>query len=417
MNGGVIFPFLFIFLTLLAFKMILTKPFFIILSLFSLLITYGCYNGSADSNRFEKTVINKVAKAAVHFQSAKKNPRSIDKNGNIEMVSSRDWTSGFYPGCLWYAYELSNDTALKNSAIAHTVILESEKNNCTTHDMGFKLYCSYGNGYRLTHDEKFKDVLLEGAKTLTSRFNPVTGCIRSWDHHKSEWDFPVIIDNMMNLELLFWAFNQTHDSVYYKIAVSHANQTLKNHFRSDYSSYHVVDYDTTTGAVITRTTHQGYSDESAWARGQAWGLYGFTMAYRFTKDPKYLQQAEHIADFILNNKNLPADLVPYWDFNAPGIPDEPRDVSAAAIICSALFELNQYSPDKSTYYYKTAKQLLNNLYTSYLTSDDPPECYFILKHSTGNIPSHSEIDVPIIYADYYFLEAIVRDRNIASLID
>jgi len=385
--------------------------------LFSLLFTIGCYNGSADSDRFEKTVIEKVAKAAVHFQSAKKSPRSIDENGNIEMVSSRDWTSGFYPGCLWYAYELSNDTALKNTAIAHTIILESEKNNHTTHDMGFKLYCSYGNGYRLTHNEKFRDVLLEGAKTLTSRFNPVTGCIRSWDHHKTQWEYPVIIDNMMNLELLFWAFNQTDDSVYYKIAISHANQTLKNHFRSDYSSCHVVDYDTITGAVIKRTTHQGYSDKSAWARGQAWGLYGFTMAYRFTKDKRYLEQAEHIADFILNNKNLADDLVPYWDFNDPKIPNVPRDVSAATIICSALFELNQYSPDKAAYYNKTAKQLLDNLYTSYFTSDDPPECYFLLKHSTGNMPSYSEIDVPIIYADYYFLEAIVRDRNINSLID
>ena len=394
------------------------KPFLITIALFLSLVTLnGCYNNYEDKDDMTEIVVDKVIQSSEHFKNAQMNPRCLEKDGKVRMVASRDWTSGFYPGCLWYAYELSDDNELKKAAIAHTVLLENEKNNHTTHDMGFKLYCSYGNGYRLTKNEEFRQVLLEGAKTLSSRFNKTTGCIRSWDHHKSQWEFPVIIDNMMNLELLFWAFTQTHDSTYYKIAVSHADHTLKNHFRPDYSSYHVVDYDTLTGKVIKRTTHQGYSDSSAWARGQAWGLYGFTMAYRFTKDVRYLQQAEHIAKFILNNKNLPEDKIPYWDFDAPKIPNEPRDASAAAIISSALFELSEYAPEKAAYYHKSASQILSSLYKHYLTSDTPPEGYFLLKHSTGNLPAGSEIDVPIIYADYYFLEAIVRDKVIRSLIN
>ncbi len=394
------------------------KPFLITIALFLSFVTLnGCYNNYEDKDDMTEIVVDKVIQSSEHFKNAQMNPRCLEKDGKVRMVASRDWTSGFYPGCLWYAYELSDNNELKKAAIAHTVLLENEKNNHTTHDMGFKLYCSYGNGYRLTKNEEFRQVLLEGAKTLSSRFNKTTGCIRSWDHHKNQWEFPVIIDNMMNLELLFWAFTQTHDSTYYKIAVSHADQTLRNHFRPDYSSYHVVDYDTLTGKVIKRTTHQGYSDSSAWARGQAWGLYGFTMAYRFTKDVRYLQQAEHIAKFILNNKNLPEDKVPYWDFDAPKIPNEPRDASAAAIISSALFELSEYAPEKSAYYDKTASQILSSLYKHYLTSDTPPEGYFLLKHSTGNLPAGSEIDVPIIYADYYFLEAIVRDKVIRSLIN
>jgi unsaturated chondroitin disaccharide hydrolase len=335
-------------------------------------------------------------------------PRTLD-NGHLKLVASRDWTSGFFPGILWYLWEYTGNKQWETQARAFTTNIEKEKTNAGTHDMGFKIYCSVGNGFRLTKDEHYKDVIIQSAKTLCTRFNPVIGCIRSWDSNRDKWGFPVIIDNMLNLELLFAATQLTGDSSFYKIAVSHANTTMKNHFRSDYSSYHVVDYDTATGKVVKKNTHQGYADESAWARGQAWGLYGYTMCYRFTKDKAYLQQAEHIAAFILQHPNLPTDMVPYWDFNAPGIPNEPRDASAAAVIASGLYELSKYSKEGKKYK-ATANKILQNL-TSLYRSPVGENKGFILLHSTGHKPANSEIDVPINYADYYYIEALLRSRS------
>lgn len=338
-------------------------------------------------------------------------PRTIEK-GQLKLVSSKDWTSGFFPGELWYLYEFTNKKIWQKEAQTFTANIEKEKFNGTTHDMGFKIYCSFGNGYRLTKDPQYKDVIIQSAKTLSTRFNAKAGVLRSWDHNKDKWDYPVIIDNMLNLELLFETTKLTGDSSFYKIAASHANTTMKNHFRRDYSSYHVVDYDTATGKVIKKTTHQGYSDESAWARGQAWGLYGYTMCYRETKDKAYLQQAEHIATFILNNPNLPKDLVPYWDFNAPNIPNEPRDVSAAAVIASGLYELSTYSKNNKIYK-QAADKIIENLTNNYRSKIG--ENYgFILLHSTGTKPSNSEVDVPISYADYYYLEALLRMKKLNS---
>ena len=248
-------------------------------------------------------------------------PRTLDKDSNLVLVPARDWTSGFFAGELWYLYEFTGKNEWKEKAQEFTAVMEPEKMNGTTHDMGFKIYSTFGNGYRLTNDPHYREVIIQSAKTLATRFKPIIGCIRSWDHSRDKWGCPVIIDNMMNLELLFEATKLTGDSSFYKIAVSHANTTMKNHFRADFSSYHVIDYDTITGNVLKKNTHQGYSHESAWARGQAWALYGFTMCYRETHDPKYLLQAENIAGFILNHKNLPTDLVPYWDFDAPNIPN------------------------------------------------------------------------------------------------
>ena len=353
----------------------------------------------------KEKAITRLTRSVEVFKGISKNPRSLDETGNTLLVSPSDWTSGFYPGCLWYAYEMTADTLFLDAARQHTGILEKEKYNGTTHDMGFKMFCSYGNGYRLTRDAQYRQILLRSARTLTTRFNPVAGCIRSWDHNKDKWQFPVIIDNMMNLELLFWAFQETGDSLYYKVAISHADHTLKNHYRKDYSSWHVVDYDTLTGNVLCKCTHQGYSDSSSWARGQAWGLYGFTMSYRYTKNPRYLQQAKHIAGYIL--QHLPADMIPYWDYDAPHIPDEPRDASAAAITSSALYELSRYAGDSSGFYRAKAEEILSSLCSNYMMPDTAKSC-FLLDHSTGSYPHHSEVDVPIIYADYYFLESLIR---------
>ncbi|HVW59105.1 MAG TPA: alpha-L-fucosidase [Puia sp.] len=332
-------------------------------------------------------------------------PRTLE-NGHLKLVASRDWTSGFFPGQLWLLYQYTGKEEWKKEAQAFTARMEREKFNGTTHDMGFKIYCSYGTGYRLTKDEAYRQVIIQSAKTLATRFNPRIGCIRSWDHHRNLWGFPVIIDNMMNLELLFETTKLTGDSSFYKIAVTHANTTMKNHYRPDYSSYHVVDYDTVTGKVVKKQTWQGYSDSSAWARGQAWGLYAYTMCYRETKDPRYLQHAERIASFLL--PRLPADKIPFWDFNAPNIPDEPRDASAAAVMASALYELSGYSYMGNTYR-QTADLILENLTNSYRSAAGSNRG-FILLHSTGSKPSNSEVDVPIDYADYYYLEALLRSK-------
>jgi hypothetical protein len=332
-------------------------------------------------------------------------PRTLE-NGNLKLVPAKDWTSGFFAGELWMLYAFTHKPEWKAKAAEFTAREEKEKFNGGTHDMGFKIYCSYGSGYQLTKDAAYKDVIIQSAKTLSTRFNPKVGCIRSWDHHKEQWGYPVIIDNMMNLELLFAATRLTGDSSYYKIAVSHANTTMKNHFRPDYSSYHVVDYDTVTGKVVKRNTHQGYADESAWARGQGWALYGYTMCYRETKNVAYLHQAENVAKFILHHPNLPADKIPYWDFNAPGIPNEPRDASAAGVIASGLFELAKYSQNKKEYL-TVANTMLENLTKNY-RSPVGENKGFILLHSTGSKPQNSEVDVPINYGDYYYLEALLR---------
>jgi len=362
----------------------------------------------SDAERQTKLLLQEIIKAK-SANAELVSPRTLDK-GELKLVASRDWTSGFFPGELWFLYEYSGNKEWKQQAENFTANIEREKTNGGTHDMGFKVYCSFGTGFRLTNNQHYKEVIIQSAKTLSTRFRPITGTIRSWDHSGDKWAYPVIIDNMMNLELLFAATQLTGDSSFYKIAVSHATTTMKNHFRPDYSSYHVVGYDTLTGNVVKKSTHQGYADESAWSRGQVWGLYGYTMCYRFTKDKKYLEQAEKIATFILNHPNMPKDLVPYWDFNAPNIPNEERDASAAAALASGLYELSTYSKNGKLYKDKANKILesLTNNYRSPIGENNG----FILLHSTGSRPSNSEVDVPLNYADYYYLEALLRSKKL-----
>ena len=339
-------------------------------------------------------------------------PRTIDSDGKLRTENSRWWTSGFYPGCLWYLYEYSKDQKIKDDAMMMTARVEQEKYTTNNHDVGFMLYCSFGNGLRITGEESYNEVLLTGAKSLSTRFRPNIGCIQSWGSNK-KWQCPVIIDNMMNLELLMWAFKKSGDSSYYRIAVSHADTTMKYHYRPDYSTYHVVSYDTITGKVQVRQTAQGFSDESAWSRGQSWGLYGYTMMYRETKLDRYLQQAEHIADFLINHPNLPEDNIPYWDYNAPGIPDAARDASAGAIMASALIELSGYvSPETGKKYLQVAETQIRTLSSPEYRANPGDNGNFILMHSVGSIPANSEVDVPLTYADYYFIEAMMRFREL-----
>lgn len=336
-------------------------------------------------------------------------PRTVEK-GQFKMVVSKDWTSGFFPAELWYFYQYTKDEKWLDLAKKYTEDIKKEQYNKGTHDLGFMVYCPFGNGYRLTQDTAYRSVIIQAAKSLSTRFNAKAGVIKSWDHNTDKWKYPVIIDNMMNLELLFEATKLTGDSSFYKIAVSHANTTMKNHFRPDYSSWHVIDYDTLSGNVLQKVTAQGYANESAWARGQAWALYGYTLCYRETQNDSYLAQANGIANFILSSKITPEDGIPYWDYNDPKIPNAPRDASAAAITASALYELAGYSKANGKKYKVAADKILKSLSTKYVSK--PGANYgFILEHSTGHLPAKSEIDVPINYADYYYLEALLRSKK------
>lgn len=336
------------------------------------------------------------------------------QTGKAETSGSGWWCSGFYPGTLLYLYEQTRDTVLLNEADRMLGLLQKEQYNKSTHDLGFMMFCSFGNANRIKPKPEYKEILLNSAKSLSTRFNERVGCIKSWDSKEAS-DFLVIIDNMMNLELLFESTIASGDSSFWKIAVTHANTTMKNHFRPDYSSYHVLNYDVTTGGVKEKKTAQGYADASAWARGQAWGLYGYTVCYRYTKDVRYLQQAQHIAEFILKNPNLPANKIPYWDFNAPDIPNALRDASAASVMAAAFIELSQYTNSKEARkYMKTAETMISNLSTPEYKAAAGTNGGFILQHGVGHKPAGTEIDVPLTYGDYYFIEACKRYKDLSK---
>ena len=345
-------------------------------------------------------------------------PKTFE-NEEQKFSNSSWWCSGFYPGTLLYLYEGTGDKDLLEAAKAKLTLLEKEKNNKSTHDLGFMLFCSFGNALRLTGDTQYKDVLVTGAESLSSRYNDTQKAIKSWSW--GTWNYAVIIDNMMNLEFLTQLTKVTGNPKYKNIAVQHANTTLKNHFREDYSSYHVVDYDRNNGHVLAKKTHQGAADESAWARGQGWALYGYTMMYRETKDKTYLTRAENVADFILNHPNLPDDLIPYWDFDKDKIPStskmygqrDLRDVSAATLYASALLELAQYvSLEKGGVYFSKAEKIIENLSKSPYKAMYKDNGGYILKHSVGALPLNSEVDVPLTYADYYYVEALIRYKRL-----
>lgn len=335
-------------------------------------------------------------------------PRSIDKDGNLVLVGPKDWCSGFFAGTLWQMYQYSHEQYWRENAVSNTWLIESAKWHRGTHDLGFMIGDSFGKAYQLTEEQSYRDVMLQAARTLCTRFSPKVGCIRSWDHNADKWKFPVIIDNMMNLEMLFEAYQLTGDKSFYDIAVSHANVTMKNHFRDDYSSFHVVDYDPVTGAVRSRITHQGYSDDSFWSRGQGWALYGYTMCYRYTHDQRYLEQAMNVAKFLFSLKNMPEDGIFYWDMKDPAIPDAPRDASSAALVASAFYELQGYVDAELGRQYKAyADNIINSLIDHYQAPVGSNQG-FLLLHSTGHKPGNSEIDVPINYADYFYMEALQR---------
>ncbi|MGN6178708.1 MAG: glycoside hydrolase family 88 protein [Mucilaginibacter sp.] len=340
-------------------------------------------------------------------------PRSIP-NGSKQWqyVGYRDWCSGFWPGILWYIYGYTHNEKWKQEADRYTrelTPLSYQKG--FDHDLGFMVFTSFGKGYMLTHNPEYKAVILRSADALATLFNPKIGTILSWPQmvKKMGWPHNTIIDNMINLELLFWAAKNGGGQRLYNIAVKHAETTMHNHFRPDYSAYHVVVYDTITGKKIKGVTHQGYADNSMWARGQSWAIYGFTMCYRETQKPEFLDFAQKVADIYL--KRLPADKIPFYDFDDPSLPNAPKDASAAAVTASALLELSGYVPDKAKarFYRRQAIAMLAELSSATYQSRGRNSAFLL--HSTGNKPINGEVDASIIYADYYYLEALLRLEN------
>ncbi len=396
---------------------------FIVTAFFIIAFNAGCSSSRKAAYQPDRDLLQTIDRnfvaAANQYKLLAKNlpadkfPKTyFPTTGKYEFSNSGWWCSGFYPATLLYLYEQTKDTSLYNEAMRIMKVLENEKNNTTTHDLGFMMYCPFGNANRIVPKPEYKDIIITSARSLSTRFNPTTGCIKSWDS-QNPTDYLVIIDNMMNLELLFEATRMSGDSSFYKTAVIHANTTIKNHFRDDYSSYHVLNYDATTGAVKQKRTAQGAADSSAWARGQAWGLYGYIATYRLTRDVRYLNTARNIASFMLTNANLPKDKVPYWDFDAPDIPNALRDASAAAITASALLELSQYVERvESTSYLTVAEQIIVTLSNSTYFAAPGTNGGFILQHGVGHKPAGTEVDVPLTYADYYFIEAMIRYKNL-----
>ena len=342
------------------------------------------------------------------------NPVTLNSKGGVYYCGPADWRSGFFPGSVWYLYELTGDQTLLPLAQKYTEAISEAQYLTWHHDIGFIINCSFGNGLRINQKPEYKDVMIQAAKSLCTRFREKPQVIQSWDvkgnswQSQRGWECPVIIDNMMNLELLFEATKLSGDSTFYNVAVAHADRTLQEHFRPDGSCYHVIDYSIEDGTVRHRQTAQGYADESAWARGQAWAIYGYTVCFRETKDRKYLDQALKTFEFMKNHKNMPADLVPYWDLDAPNIPNEPRDASSASVIASALYEICTYPVENPQSYKEYADKIMESLATADYTAPLGENGRFLLMHSVGSIPHNSEIDVPLNYADYYYLEALKR---------
>lgn len=346
------------------------------------------------------------------------NPVTLNTDSSVYYCTYADWRSGFFPGSIWYLYELTGDSTYLPLARKYTEAIRQAENLTWHHDIGFIINCSFGNGLRLAPDTAYSNTMVQAAKSLSTRFRPNAKIIQSWDVNGNSWqsqrgwECPVIIDNMMNLELLFEATKLSGDSTFYNIAVAHADRTLAEHFRPDGSCYHVIDYSIEDGSVRHRQTAQGYADESIWSRGQAWAIYGFTVCYRETKDRKYLNQALKTFNLMKSHPRMPEDLIPYWDMDAPNIPNEPRDASSASCIASALYEISIYDVPDAASYKAYADRIMDSLASPAYRAKVGTNGNFLLRHSVGSIPHNNEIDVPLNYADYYFMEALKRKNNL-----
>ena len=327
------------------------------------------------------------------------------------------WTGGFFPGCLWYMYELTDDPNYKDAAELWLVGLESKQSDTSTHDVGFLMQPSYGNGYRLTSNAAYVPILIQTAESLAERYSPIVGCTRSWSwgQYGNPDIFPVVVDNMMNLEILFWATAHGGRQELYDMAVSHAYKTIENHVRGDGTTNHIVIYDPCDGSVIRTEGRPGYDANSCWSRGQGWAIYGFTMCYRETGDPNFLETAKQVSDYFVDN--LPADFVPYYDFLDPSIPNVIKDSSAASIAAAGLLELCGYvsEPALQQKYYQAAKDILVSLCTRY------SDAGYLARDALGDpigpsilMRGYKLYERGTIWGDYYFIEALMRYRDMVG---
>ena len=393
------------------------------------LVSISCATKTENSNFIEENIefaTQQIGNEIEIIEAADKfmNPTTLRADGSIYYCGYADWRSGFFPGSVWYLYELTGDRKYAELGHKYSKAIEEAKNVTNHHDVGFMVYCSFGNGFRLTGNSEYPNIIVQAAKSLSTRFRSVAGVIQSWDVNKERsergWECPVIIDNMMNLELMFEATKFSGDSTFYNIAIAHADRTLAEHFRPDGSCYHVIDYSLEDGSVRHRHTAQGYDHESVWSRGQAWAIYGYVVCYRETGEQKYLDQALKTFEFMRNHKNAADDLIPYWDMDAPDTPEDnpyfenrnKRDVSSASIIASALYEISTMPVDNPAQYKEYADRMMESLASPAYRAELGTNGNFLLMHSVGSIPHNSEIDVPLNYADYYFLEALKRKRDL-----
>jgi len=384
----------------------------------SILMACGSMAQSLSGKALKKQIASNLTLALEQYKLLDKNvpadrmPQNFDiKNGKLTTSNTKWWCAGFFPGTLWYLFEYSKSPEIRKIAEQRLNLMEPEKHFTGNHDLGFMMYCSFGNAYRITGNPSYRKTIDTAAMSLATRYRPKIQSIQSWDSSKN-FKCAVIVDNMMNLELLTWVSNNGGDPRFREIAVTHANSTIERHFRPDNAAFHVLDYSLASGQLLRKTTWQGYSDSSAWSRGQAWALYGFTTMYRLTKDVKYLDQANKIATFILNHKYFPKDGIPYWDFDAPNLPNELRDASAGAIMASAFLELSDYVKGAVKKKYLTTSELiLTTLSSDEYLAKPGTNGGFLLKHSVGALPLKGEVDFALTYADYYFVEAMLRYLN------
>lgn len=348
-----------------------------------------------------------------------KTPKDILKgqyNWNLQENRPENWTWGFWPGIVWMDYAYTKKADIKKEAINFTLPLAYlAKAKPYDHDLGFLVFLSNEKAYNATGEKKYKDIILGTANRLAELYNPKIGTILSWPREavgKGRYQpYNTIIDNMINLEMLFWAAQNGGGEKLRDIAIRHANTTMKYQFRPDYTCYHVAVYDTLTGKFKEGKTNQGYADNSVWSRGQAWAVYGYTMCYRMTKDARYLDFAQKVSDAYL--ERLPEDYIPYWDFCDPAIPNAPRDASAAATVASGLLELCTYVDGvKQAKYYFAALKMLESLSSAKYQSRNTNTAFLL--HSTGNYPINSQIDCSLVYADYYYMEALLRLRDLQT---
>ena len=355
----------------------------------------------------------KLRASATQLDPADGYPRYTRPDGSWEQRPANQWTSGFFGGTLWFMYQVTRKPEWKDLAERWTKGLESDKSITSTHDLGFMIFNSFGHGYLLTGNPHYKEVVLDASRSLATRYSPRVGAIKSWDTERStdrrrSWKYPVIIDNLMNLDLLFWSAANGGETEWKNMAEQHAITAVRTQVRADGSTVHVALFDPMTGNLEKTVTWQGYSDSSTWARGQAWAIHGFTNAYARTGRPELLAAAQKTADYFISH--LPADAIPYWDFRHPDIPNTERDASAAAIAASGLLELARRTDASSAARYReVAEKILVSLARDYTAG---PESAAILKHAVGGRPQNVEVDVGLVYADYYYIEALLRRREL-----